>query len=266
MPPVDTKYVAGLFHHDRATFKGISLEARVLLKSLTIRSKPNDRFLIVGRARSGTTLLTKLLNGHSEIECDGEILKRFMISPKAYFNRLANKSLFPVYGAKLLSYQMAQVHRMRRPDLFLRQLEDDGVLLIHIERETLSQTLSLAVAQHRRQFHSDRGAVALGRKLRLDCDDFVRRLEWSEALLRYERAAFAGIDHLKVIYETHLADPAAQITTLERICGRLNMAAEPVEMPIKKLLPTQPDGIIENFEEVAAAIRKAGFEQLLPQI
>ncbi len=36
MPAVDSRLVAGRWHHDRATVKGVALEARVFLKSLTV--------------------------------------------------------------------------------------------------------------------------------------------------------------------------------------------------------------------------------------
>lgn len=264
MPAVDTKLVAGRWHHDRATFKGIVLEARVLCKSLIVRRHRNRRFLIIGRARSGTTLLTRLLNGHSAIRCDGEVLKRYMLSPKLYLDRLAGKSDAAAYGAKLLSYQMVQVHRMRAPQRFLAALAEQGVTLIHLERETFAQTLSLEVAKSRRQFHSDKGAQAPSSRLEIDPQHFLQCLLWNEALLAYERAALAELDHMHLIYETDLADPEAQAATLNRICAGLDLPYEAVEVPLKKVLPTEPDNILLNYDAIREVVAAAGCEHLLP--
>ena len=265
MPPVDTEFIAGRWHHDRATLKGLALEARVFLKSVFVQSNSNRRFLVIGRARSGTTLLTRLLNGHSRIHCDGEVLKRSMLAPAAYFDRLAGKSDAPVYGAKLLSYQMVQAHRMRAPDRFLRRLARSGVLLIHLERGTFFQTLSLAVAQSRRQYHSDKGAQAPKKRVWLNPQNFVDRIAWIEALLAYENAALERLCPMTIVYERDLSDPEAQTATLDRVCARLKLAPERISMPLKKVLSTDPSCTLENYDEIRATLNASGYGHLLPQ-
>lgn len=265
MPPVDTEFVAGRWHHDRVALGGFAVEARVLLKSLIVPRNPNRRFLVIGRARSGTTLLTRLLNGHSQIHCDGEVLKLNVLAPILHLDRLAGKSTAQVYGAKFLSYQMVQVHRMRAPQRFLGRLADAGYTLIHLERGTFYQTLSLFVAGKRRQYHSDKGASAPRELLRLDPQNFLDRIIWSEALLAYERAALAELEHIHVLYERDLIDTSVQLKTLETISTRLGVTPEPVDIPLKKILPTDPAKIIENYDEVRHAMTEGGYGHLLPE-
>jgi len=265
MRPVDTRFIAGRWHPGRVALGGITVEARVFLKSLITPKTKNRRFLVIGRARSGTTLLTRLLNGHSQIQCDGEVLARRVLGPLAHLDRLASKSAAPVYGAKLLSYQMVQVMRLQDPRGFLRSLAAKGVTLIHLERDTFSQTLSLAVAQNRKQFHSDRGAKALEGKLHLEPDQFVDRLVWSDALLRYELAALEGLEPLYVNYDQDLSDPETQIETLDRICGSLGVIPETAQIPLKKVLPTDPRQIIENYDDVIDAMKRRRIAHLLPE-
>jgi LPS sulfotransferase NodH len=264
--PVDTKYVMGRWHRDRVAFGGIFVEGKVLLKSLTVPAQPMRKFLVIGRARSGTTLLTRMLNGHGQIFCDGEICKRRVIAPLPHFHCMARKSRSDVYGAKLLSYQMVQVHRIYDPRVFAKRLIEQGILPVHIERDSFAQTLSLAVAQRRKFYHSDKSGQKALKKIRLDPDDFVARLAWSEDLLRYERVLFSAVDHLAVNYEKDLMTAEDQQATLDRMCTAVGVGTEPARIPLKKLLSTNPYDIIENCDEVFEALKRAGFERLLPSV
>ncbi|WP_282130063.1 sulfotransferase [Roseobacter litoralis] len=266
IPPVDTKFVAGRWHHDRAALDGFLVEARVFLKSKIVPHNDNKRFLVLGRARSGTTLLTRLLNGHSHIHCDGEVLKYNMLSPRRHFERLAGKSSSRIYGAKVLSHQMVQVHRMRQPQKFLGKLVAHGVHLIHLERDTFFQTLSLTIAQRRKQYHSHKGAEALEQKIYLEPQEFLSRLSWNEALLSYERAALLDLPNTHILYEQDLGSTAIQKRTLERIYNVLGVPAEPMNTPIRKILPSTPEDIIENYDEIHQAIEKSGRSYLLSNV
>ena len=151
-PPVDTTYVLGRWHKHSVSTIGIRMEARVQLSRM-IRSQNTDvrKFLIIGRARSGTTLLTRLLNAHPNVTCDHEMLSRRVLSPVRLLNNLAAKSTSIAYGCKLLSYQMVQVQRFSDPLRFLHQLETSGFRFVHLKRETFAQTLSLMMAQSTKQ-------------------------------------------------------------------------------------------------------------------
>ena len=72
IPPVGDPYVLGRWHRDRVSARGYLLEARVALKALVVRGRP-ERFLILARPRSGTTLLYRLLDQVPGLECDGEM-------------------------------------------------------------------------------------------------------------------------------------------------------------------------------------------------
>ena len=267
LPPVDTQFVAGRWHHDRISPTGFLMEARVLAKSLV--SQPNrdvTAFMIIGRARSGTTLLTRLLNSHSQILCDGEMLKCNVVDPVGLAVRLARKSTAQAYGFKFLSYQMVQSHRMRDPRRFLGRLQDKGFRFIHLQRETLAQTLSLAVAQSSRRYHSDRhgGPVVAGdAMIHLDPAIFVQRIAWNEALLTYEKASLKDIPHLSLQYESDLGETAAQAATTARLFDWLDVPREEAGSNLKKMLPTAPENIVENWENVVAALNAAGYGHLV---
>ena len=50
IPPVGDPYVLGRWHRDRVSARGYLLEARVALKALVVRGRP-ERFLILARLK-----------------------------------------------------------------------------------------------------------------------------------------------------------------------------------------------------------------------
>lgn len=263
-PPVDTRYIAGRWHRDRLTWRGVWIEARVWGASLVApKNRDVRKFLIVGRARSGTTLLTQILNAHPDVECDREVLSKSVLGPVGHLERLAGKSRSRAYGAKLLSYQMAQVHRFRDPRGFLATLTRRGFRLVHLTRDTFSQTVSLATAQSRWVFHRA-GDAPPAAAAALDPQDFARRLEWSDLLLAYERHCLAGLPHLEVSYEADLLPTARHQATAERVFDWIGVPPAPVAAGLRKLLPEDPRALIENYGEVARAVEARGLGHLLP--
>jgi hypothetical protein len=264
-PPVDTTYVMGRWHKDRISWRGILVEAKVFGKSLiTDRNSGVQKFLVIGRARSGTTLLRSLLDANSDVTCEGEVLGHRTLNPVGHLERLAAKSSSKAWGAKLLSYQMVQVQRFQEPVRLLAGLHERGYLLIHIVRETFFQTLSLTIAQESSRYHDRTGDKPFGRKVVVDPDDFVRRLKWNDLLLRYEKHCLANVPHVGVSYERDLLDPLRQAETAERLFREIGVPAVRVTSTLQKILPTSPAAILDNYAEIAAALKMEGLGHLLP--
>lgn len=277
--PVDTTFIAGRWHPSRASVQGIWTEARVWASSLlTPENKDIRKFLIFSRARSGSTLLTQLLNAHPDVRCGRELMSRRVLFPSRYFHNLARKSPTSAYGAKLLSYQMVQVQKLRDPIGFLRELEQDGFRFIHLERQTFSQTLSLAMAQTSRVYHQKDSAATEGGKkgwtpdtaasktrtpVEIDIEDFIRRLEWSDMLLDYERHCLQGFAHLKVSYEADLLDQGRHQSAADQVFDWIGIPSAPVSGGLRKVLPSDPADIIANYPELVRRIEQKGLDHVL---
>ena len=263
-PPVDTQYTAGRWHRDRATWRGVWVETKVLGKTLvTAPNRDVRKFLILGRARSGTTLLTQLLDAHSQVQCDREVLAKSVIAPVGYLERLAAKSAARAYGAKLLSYQMVQVQRMANPVGFLRALLDRNWRLVHLERDTFAQSLSLATAQTKRLYHQTIAAKAAEPR-RIDAEDLARRLEWNDMLLDYERECLKDLPHLHLSYEADLLPTGQHQATADRLFAWIGVETGAVAARNRKILPDDPRATIANYDEVARAVTARGLSRLLP--
>lgn len=257
-PPVDTTYRFGLWHENRFRASSYGAELRLYAKALLRRrTTPHRKVLIIARARSGTTLLVDLLRSHPDIHCDNEYLRNGKLSPAGTLIARAGQVDAPVYGAKLLSFQMAQVHRMRNPVAFLSRLSAAGFTFIHLERSTIHQVISLAAAQMLRRYHN-RGDYAETRKIRLDPAEFAHRLRWSELLLEYERRALSYFDPWRLTYERDLAEPEQQQRTANRLFTALGLDPCPIHPRVRKLLPKSIADIVENADDLPTDLRTLG--------
>ena len=54
---------------------GFTKDMSVYPRALMRGKLPETRFVVFGLGRSGSTLLCDLLDGHSAIQCDGELFK-----------------------------------------------------------------------------------------------------------------------------------------------------------------------------------------------
>lgn len=109
------------------------------------------------------------------------------------------------------------------------------------------------------RWHHDR--VALKGRVHLESENFPARIARGEAPLACERAA---LDHLDICYERDLATPEIQIATVERLCAQFGTAPEPFEIPLQKVLPTDPEQICANFDEIRTRLMADGYGHLLP--
>lgn len=263
-PPVDTQFIFGR-HHGRYKVKGYVIEARVALRALLSRGAGAEKkFLIISRARSGTSLLRDLLNSHPDINCEPEILASGRFFPKAHVAHRVKKHTHPVYGAKILSYQMVQVHGIAEPEGFLQHFRDQGFQFIHLKRNTFWQAFSLLKATSTGVFHTDRHKVYKTRAIEIDIPNFIARLRWSDTLLQYEAAGLEHIDHLEIDYDSELSQPELFQATAAKIFNYLGVLEHPVETSLRKVLPTRPEDVILNFDALVAEIEREGLAHVLP--
>jgi LPS sulfotransferase NodH len=257
--PVGKPYRFGLVHHNRLSLVGYGREMKQRLLAARRPAGPEPRkFLLFGRARSGTTLLARLLNMTPEIRCDGEMLHYAVLDPRGHLNRLARNAGSPVYGCKALSYQLLEVQRMADPAGFLRALAADGFRIVHITRDTLAQCVSLSTAQEVSRYHRSPQWAGNVARARIDPDRFVRQVRWNEALLTFERRLLDGLSHLSVNYDADLAEPAGHQALVDRLCAQIGARPGPVEATVRKLLPRELSATVEDFDTLLDRLRGAG--------
>jgi hypothetical protein len=251
-------------HPDRLKFRSLPMEAKVWAKSLLRHDTPKP-FLIYGRPRSGTTLLVRLLNQVPGVRCDGELLHFFLLRPSSFLRRLPKRAGGDVqaYGVKVISYQLLEVQKVRRPIAFFDRLSDCGYGVIHLTRHTWDQTLSLMKAQKSGVYFSNPATDE--QVLRLDPDRFLALLRWNEEMLDYEKAVMSHVKHFNVCYDQHLKEPSWHQETIDALCSYLDIPSAEVGVDMRRTGGESGLQKVENMEELASRVRDSDLAHLVPE-
>ena len=237
-------------------------EFGVYLKGLLkAGERPEKKFVIFGRGRSGSTLLVRLLNSHPDIHCDGELLHDKVAFPMLYVQSKAVYSEKPVYGFKLLSYQLVSVQDMRKPTHFLKDLHERGYRVIYLRRENLLyHALSNIGARRRGRFHQRVGDRYLEQeKMHVDVKEVLKWMRGSDHLRKLEEEILKETPHLSLTYESHLSVHENHQTTFDKICRFLNLKTSSVSADLVKLMPRKLEEIVENCEELCDSLRNTEY-------
>ena len=244
IPPVGDPYVLGLWHKGRVTVRGYLREGIVAGRLALAAPAPTPRrFVIFGRPRSGSTLLSRLLNQVHGLRCAGEMLNFAMADPRRYLDGLARLSGARVFGSKVLSYQLLEIQRLPDPPGFLGAMVKDGYTLIHLRRNTFEQALSLSLAQATGHYHRLNGDRKVPPAAQIDLPPaaFAAQYRWNAAMLDYEDALVSRLPHITVDYDRDLARQRAHQPTIDRICASLGVPASPVRADMRRM--GGPNGI-----------------------
>lgn len=244
---------------------------RSFLRPIVQPRVPPIRYVIFGQGRSGSTLLTSLLGCHPEVYADGEILN--VSHHRRFFSplwRIRTRSHIArderAYGFHLKIYQLTldygwSVPRARE---FLHGLASDGWRVIYLRRDNvLRQAISANVAV-RRGFHFASGD---SKRASGPAPVIVERvMKWIPARLRYleeEATVLEGLDVLEVRYESDLFDPDAHQATADRVFAFLGLDSAPVTAGLARIGRRRLEEQIANYDELAEAVRAAGYERFL---
>jgi len=251
-----------------AYYAGYAYEAAQHLRPTVRSTPPETRFVLFARGRSGTTLLLSMLNAHPAVEADGEILRRRVLRPLRMVKQCKAQTQAPVYGFKLLSYQLRslQTHLSDRR-AFLEALGERGYRVLYLRRRNLLRhALSGLYAEHRRRWHqtdtdaTDRPAIRVRR------DDLFRWLDGSAQLRRFEQEVLDGLPHLSLTYEEHLEDPARHADTLRRVTGRLDLAPIAPDTSLRKTTPRRLSDLATNPDDVRRWVAASPYARFLSTV
>lgn len=209
--------------------------------------------------------MSGLLNCHSDISCDPEILSSYSSVPKATLLKRAYHCPTSVYGFKLLMYHMIDVHQMESPVRFLDWLSDQHFKVIYLRRkDRLRHAMSLVVSAKRKILHqrvSDK-SIAM-EPVQINPADVLETVAKFEANYQLESDLLTHIPHLSLTYEEDLEAAHQHQVTSDRVFDYLELPSQSVKAKLKKIMPVDLSQSILNYEDVMTAIDRSQYSHLL---
>ncbi len=232
-------------------------------------TKPHKRFIIYGTGRSGSELLTSLLNSHPEIYCDHEIMARksvhTVLSPQLFMeavSRKARKKGASIYGCKLMSYQ-ALGQKFVNKYHFLKSLSNGGWKVIHIRRNNiLDIVLSLLNANQDKIWVLKKENVFQQDKLFVDPHELISKIKYFHNIFRTEEQSLEGIPHIRITYENDLLHGNWQ-PVMDLVFDYLEINRHAVKSNVKKKAYGSYREKIENYDEIERVLYENNFNRFL---
>ena len=106
---------------------GYLVEATVTVRALFGRRMPKTRFVIFAKGRTGSELLCSLLQSHSKVHCDKEILNQPVCFPQRLIRCYALLSRRDVYGFKVKIQQLVERRATRDVRAFFGSASRTGL-------------------------------------------------------------------------------------------------------------------------------------------
>lgn len=236
-------------------YAGYPLEFWNRVKQLpTAKHQPESKFVIFTSGRSGSTLLVDLINSNPNIQCDLELLKRRVAFPISLVRSFEQQSEKPIYGWKLLSYQLLNVQTgiKDKKQFFESLIHDEDYKLIYLTRNNkVKQALSIIYAFYRGKWHNKEGSTQKASKqFELDPKIFHHFLQEVEILDAFEKEIIADVPHLYISYENDLKEVTQHEATIQRISNYMGIEAVKPNTALKKVTPSKLDNMISNKQQV----------------
>lgn len=229
-----------------------------------LRHKLSDnRFIVFGRGRSGTTTLVSLLNAHPQILCEGEILSRPVFLPLDHVLAHCANSGAAVYGCKILSYQLSEVQPIQQRSAFVHLLHDHGFRIIYLRRQDLLRHALSNMRAREYGFHAKTTDTVTAAPIVVQPDELMHWLHGSASLAVFETASLQDVPHLSLTYEDNLADEATHQATANGISDYLGLAPATVTSSYRKVSPVSLRESIANYDAVAQALQGTPFAVFL---
>ena len=228
-------------------------------------AKPDRRFVVFAQGRSGSTLLTELLNSHPQVYCADEILTWKRRDPVRYASACSVGHRVDTYGFKVKIYQLKDAQGMEDPGAFLRRLHEQNWRIVHLQRRNvLRQALSSMVAEQRRIYHEPAGSND-SLPVRVDAVELLRRSDERTRFCVEEARALAALPHLRLTYETDLLRADDHARSAGAVFRFLGLSEVPVTTRTRKIGDKSLSQLLDNAEEVEVAVRGSAYAGLLDE-
>jgi LPS sulfotransferase NodH len=246
--------------------EGLGGEAKTALQALRVRGAPAHRFVIFAQGRTGSTLLTSLLDSHPDIRCADEILRRPRLDPVRHVERAARTTSGSAYGFHVKCYQLSRLQRQDDWAAFLTTLHERNWKIIYLRRDNLFEhVISGFFAKAAGRYHYDtNGEERRPETLEIEPPRLMKWLEQRHRLRNEEVAALSGLPHIELVYERDLRDPEPRKLALDRAQELIGVPVRPLTTSLQKSVTKPLPELISNYAEIRALLADTPYAQYLP--
>jgi hypothetical protein len=239
------------------------------------------RAIVLTTQRSGSTFLVDCLRSHPEIECAGEILNGDPDEPRPVyrgpFKGLVKAARYARSGAWLADRWIdayfrrgsrrvrcfkAMYNQLSRP-LAMRYFDrNPGVRVIHLRRRNLLKVHVSTLLMSKRRYVQARTPIDT---VWIHVDPAKAIASMRRAREQYERfeRAFESHPRLEVQYESLFDGQYLQDDTARALCDFLGVRPTRMTSNLVKLNPESLRDMVTNYDELAAAVSRTEFSDLL---
>ncbi|MDB9708438.1 hypothetical protein OAB13_00915 [Salibacteraceae bacterium] len=265
------KYASKLYYEKGA--RQVWALVQIIFKAtVNWRFEAEQKFIIFGQGRTGSTLLVNLINGAESVFCDGEIFGTeypFDIWHKRLYMKLRSKAFKQkIYGCRIKIYELYMHQGMSTDEsiAFINTLAKDGWRIIHLTRTNkFRQCLSSLVAEERNVYHFTDKSVTNKKKVTVKAEEIPDRLKLLHSFDQQEHDALKDISFLSVNYEKDLENKNHHQATLDRICTFLDIPKAKSVVNLKRTSSSKIEDYIENHDEVKSVLASKNLEYYLSQ-
>lgn len=242
------------------------------------------RAIILTTQRTGSTFLVDCLQSHPDINCITELLVGAHLEPPAIFRSsrtLTKASRFVMGGGWLPTRAIRRFYESsdkpvsvfkimynqasNRPTLNCLARDRD-IHVLHLRRRNLLKmhVSQLLMPRKRNAIWEPHTTVPLPpATTHVDPALAIDQMRDAEAKYRHFERVFAGHPRLPLVYEELIEDQRLRPSEGRRICDFLGVGEHPMRSSFIKLNPESLEAMVTNYAELADAISRSEFAELL---
>ncbi|EAW35918.1 hypothetical protein [Lyngbya sp. PCC 8106] len=181
-----------------------------------------------------------------------------------YIDVCSSRGQLPVYGFKLLSYQLRDVQPIINAKKFLSDLYLKGYKIIYLTRTNLFyHAISNLNARQNKFHHQANEKKPKFQPIYLDLEDLIHWIEHSQSLAEYEKKILKDLPYLSLTYEEHLQDASCHQKTANLIFDYLEIPATSIQTNLVKIVPRNLQDLVLNYESLTQQLKSTKYSHYL---
>jgi LPS sulfotransferase NodH len=233
------------------------------------REKNYQKFIILGRSRTGSNFLKGLLNSHTDIVCYGELFRGSDREDQNKYDAIkfldtnvwyGYPKKFKAVGFKIFYYHS---HKGQNQKLWKRILNDRSIKVLHITRKNMLNTLlSRYKAGVSDKWANTKGSSEKNIQFNIPYSEAVKDFQWTKRLEQEYRVKLKNHKVFEIVYEDLEKDANKIMNEVQKFLG----------MEIQKLAPStfkqRSSSIrdsIENYDELKKRFKGSKWESFFDE-